>query len=53
MILFVGQAWLPAGAEVTRDAEHDEHAWWPADVAAWPPEADAVLRRMAQLLVGT
>ena len=50
--MFVGQAWLPAGAEVTRDAEHDEHAWWPADVDAWPDEADAVLRRMVRLLAG-
>jgi 8-oxo-dGTP diphosphatase len=52
MVMFVGQAWLPAGAEVSRDPEHDEHAWWPADVDAWPDEADAVLRRMVRLLAG-
>ena len=23
-----------------RTHEHDEHAWWPADVDAWPDEAD-------------
>lgn len=51
LVMFVGQAWLPAGAEVTRDAEHDDHAWWPADVADWPAEADEPLRRMASLLV--
>ena len=50
MVMLIGQAWLPDGAEVTRDAEHDEHAWWPADPAAWPEEADAQLRRMALLL---
>jgi 8-oxo-dGTP diphosphatase len=50
MVMLVGQAWLPAGAEVTRDHEHDAHAWWPADPAAWPGEADAALRRMATLL---
>lgn len=50
MVMFVGQAWLPPGAEVTRDHEHDEHAWWPADVADWPDEADEPLRRMATLL---
>jgi 8-oxo-dGTP diphosphatase len=50
MAMLIGQAWLPDGAEVTRDAEHDEHAWWPADPAAWPDEADAQLRRMALLL---
>lgn len=48
--MLVGMAWLPEGAEVTRDAEHDEHAWWPADIAAWPDEADEPLRRMASLL---
>lgn len=52
MILFVGQAWLAAGveADVVPDAEHDEFAWWPADIDAWPDEADAPLRYMARLL---
>ncbi len=50
MVMFVGQAWLPPGAEVQRDHEHDAHAWWPADVEAWPEEADEPLRRMATLL---
>ncbi len=50
MIMLVGQAWLPAGAEVERDAEHDAHAWWPPEPGAWPDEADPVLRRMAGLL---
>jgi 8-oxo-dGTP pyrophosphatase MutT (NUDIX family) len=52
MVMFVGQAWLPAGAEVSRDAEHDDHAWWPREVDAWPGEADEVLRRMARMLDG-
>ena len=50
MIMFVGQAWLPAGAEVVPDHEHDAHAWWPADVDDWPDEADAPLRMMARML---
>ncbi len=50
MAMLIGQAWLPAGVEVTPDSEHDAHAWWPADVDAWPPEADAELRRVAHLL---
>jgi 8-oxo-dGTP diphosphatase len=50
MIMFVGMAWLPPGAEVVRDHEHDAHAWWPADVAEWPDEASEPLRRMATLL---
>jgi len=50
LVLLVGLAHLPAGAEVVRDAEHDAHAWWPADIDAWPEEADEPLRRMASLL---
>lgn len=50
MIMFVGQAWLPEGAEVVRDDEHDMHAWWPAEIERWPPEAGEVLPRMARWL---
>lgn len=50
LVLFVGVAQLAPGAEVRRDAEHDTHAWWPADPADWPDEADTPLRLMAQLL---
>ena len=50
MTMLVGQAWLAPGAQVTRDEEHDEHAWWPANVDEWPEEADEPLRRMATLL---
>ncbi len=51
-VLLVGQAWLPDGATVTPDAEHDEFAWWPADVERWPLEADAPLRHMGALIAG-
>jgi 8-oxo-dGTP diphosphatase len=50
VVLLVGQAWLEDGAEVTPDAEHDEFAWWPADLGQWPEQADEPLRRMASLL---
>jgi ADP-ribose pyrophosphatase YjhB (NUDIX family) len=50
LVMVVGLAWLPDGAEIERDDEHDDHAWWPADVADWPAEADEPLRRMATLL---
>ena len=50
LVMLVGQAWLAAGARVERDAEHDAHAWWPAEPEAWPAEADPVLRHMATLL---
>uniref|UniRef100_A0A6J5Z511 Unannotated protein n=1 Tax=freshwater metagenome TaxID=449393 RepID=A0A6J5Z511_9ZZZZ len=50
MVMFIGQAWLAEGAEVTRDDEHDDHAWWPAAIDQWPQEADEPLRRMATLL---
>jgi 8-oxo-dGTP diphosphatase len=53
MTFLVGQAWLGPGAEVTRDHEHDEHAWWPRDPLEWPAEAHPQLRRMASLLIPT
>ncbi len=50
VVMLVGQAWLPDGAEVTPDREHDDFAWWPADVGGWPLEAHEPLRRMGALL---
>jgi 8-oxo-dGTP diphosphatase len=50
LVMFVGQAWLQAGAEVVPDHEHDAHAWWPAAIDEWPPEAGEGLRRMARWL---
>jgi 8-oxo-dGTP diphosphatase len=52
MAMLIGQAWLGADPQVTRDPEHDEHAWWPADVDEWPDEAHPALRTMARLLDG-
>jgi 8-oxo-dGTP diphosphatase len=51
LVMFVGTAWLPAGAEVTPDHEHDAYAWWPADVDDWPAEADDELRQIPELLL--
>ena len=50
LVMFVGQAWLPDGAEVVPDDEHDAYAWWPGKVDSWPSEADENLRRMARFL---
>jgi 8-oxo-dGTP diphosphatase len=52
MIMFVGQAWIPAGAEeqVRPDDEHDEFAWWPREIDEWPAEAGETLPRMARWL---
>jgi 8-oxo-dGTP diphosphatase len=50
MVMLVGQAWLGRDPQVTRDDEHDAHAWWPADVDAWPEEAHPQLRLMGRLL---
>jgi 8-oxo-dGTP diphosphatase len=52
LMALVGLATVPAAAEPVPDAEHDEFAWWPADVERWPDEADFRLRRMATLLAG-
>ena len=50
LVMLVAQAWLPDGAEVTPDSEHDAFAWWPPEVERWPEEAHTSLRRMASLL---
>jgi ADP-ribose pyrophosphatase YjhB (NUDIX family) len=50
MAMLIGQAWLEPDTEVTRDHEHDAHAWWPRDPAEWPAEAHPQLRRLATLL---
>jgi ADP-ribose pyrophosphatase YjhB (NUDIX family) len=52
LVMFVGQAWLPAGADeaVTPDHEHDAFAWWPREIDEWPPEAGETLPRMARWL---
>lgn len=52
LVFVVGMAWVAASADAVPDDEHDAHAWWPADVASWPDEADATVRRMAALLGG-
>jgi hypothetical protein len=52
LVMFVGQAWLPEGADehVTPDHEHDAFAWWPRDIDEWPDEAGETLPRMARWL---
>lgn len=50
LVMFVGVAWLPAGAEVERDPEHDQHEWWPAEIDAWPAHAEPTLRAMARMI---
>jgi 8-oxo-dGTP diphosphatase len=52
LVMFVGQAWLPEGAEVTPDHEHDAFDWWPAAIDQWPTESGEGLRRMARWLSG-
>jgi ADP-ribose pyrophosphatase YjhB (NUDIX family) len=47
LVSLVGLATVPSGAEPVPDAEHDEFAWWPADVERWPDEADDRLRALA------
>jgi 8-oxo-dGTP pyrophosphatase MutT (NUDIX family) len=54
LVMFVGQAWLADGTDqlVTPDHEHDDYAWWPSDIEAWPAEAGDALPRMARWLTG-
>jgi ADP-ribose pyrophosphatase YjhB (NUDIX family) len=53
LVMLVGLAWLEAGAAVVPDAEHDEFAWWPAEIDRWPAEADEPLRTLATMLSGS
>jgi ADP-ribose pyrophosphatase YjhB (NUDIX family) len=46
----IGVATVPNDAEAIPDAEHDEMAWWPADVDDWPPEAHERLCALARAL---
>jgi ADP-ribose pyrophosphatase YjhB (NUDIX family) len=50
MNMLVGLATVANGSEPVPDAEHDEWAWWPADIEGWPAEADDRLKLMAALL---
>ena len=52
LAMLVGLARVPDGCDPVPDDEHDEWAWWPADVNRWPGEADDRLRLMARLLSG-
>jgi ADP-ribose pyrophosphatase YjhB (NUDIX family) len=52
VVMVVGLATVPDGVEPVPDHEHDEWAWWPADVDEWPPEADDRLRLMGRFLRG-
>ena len=46
----IGVATVSDDAVPVPDEEHDEFAWWPADVSTWPEECDERLRRLAMLL---
>ncbi len=50
MAMLVGMATVPDTATPVPDDEHDDWAWWPADVQRWPDEADERLKTMATLL---
>jgi ADP-ribose pyrophosphatase YjhB (NUDIX family) len=49
-VMLVAQAWLPPGAAVAPDHEHDQYSWWPDEVSRWPPEADPLLRDVGVML---
>ncbi len=50
MTMLVGLAIVSDAAEPVPDAEHDDWAWWPADVDDWPAEADERLVMTARML---
>ena len=40
---------VPQDAAPVPDAEHDEWAWWPANVDEWPDEADPRVKAAGHL----
>jgi 8-oxo-dGTP diphosphatase len=48
--MLVGLATVSDRCDPVPDHEHDEWAWWPADIDCWPVEADERLKLMAALL---
>jgi 8-oxo-dGTP diphosphatase len=50
--MLVGLATVADSSDPVPDDEHDEWAWWPADVDRWPAEAHDRLRLMGRLLLG-
>jgi 8-oxo-dGTP diphosphatase len=50
MAMLVGLAIVSDAAEPVPDEEHEEWAWWPAEVERWPEQADPRVRLMGSLL---
>jgi ADP-ribose pyrophosphatase YjhB (NUDIX family) len=50
LAMLVGLATVAANAAPVPDDEHEEFAWWPAEVSRWPREADMRLRLMGNML---
>src|SRR5204863_7198814 len=50
LAMLVGLATVADGAEPVPDDEHDEWAWWPADVVHWPDDIEPQLRTMGEFL---
>jgi 8-oxo-dGTP diphosphatase len=50
MTMLVGQAWIGAGARLTRDHEHDAQAWWPSDPGDWPGYVHPQIRTLGRLI---
>ena len=50
LTMLIGLATVSSEARPVPDAEHDEFAWWPPEIEAWPEQADDRLRHMGRLL---
>ena len=50
LAMLVALASVPEDASPVPDDEHDEWAWWPADVSSWPDEADPRVRAAGAML---
>ena len=48
--MLVGLAVVADGSDPVPDEEHEDWAWWPADVERWPAEVEAPVRTMGRML---
>lgn len=50
-VVLVAEARVASGASIDPGDEHDAHAWWPAAIEDWPPEAEEPLRALGEMLI--
>ena len=50
LTILIALAWVSGDAQPVLDVEHDEFAWWPAQVTEWPNTAASQVRKIGEML---